>query len=630
MENGTPPKEEGGSSVALVRGVSLRSERAELTIPTSSIRSEWGEMSTSDFRSMVSSPSPPSSPFNTGGRNRVQEIVADASSAEYKGPPQKTIHLARNETAFNPETPQIKRDIIRMITQYLANEGYHASMMTIQDEAGVKFNEQLSRRTQIKRIKKLIMEGDYAEVEKLCTKHVFKNYKAFLYSVYRQQYLELVDRQEYQKAFACLTKRLKPLESMQTNPDEFRDLCYLITCKSIGEVPAFKGWAGIVHSREQLVEKFESMIDLEDTTELSGHVRVPPNRLLELLQKACAYQIEISRYQSKVYPHIHTLLEDYQCFLLPNAQRTLMKGHRYNVKCVEFVGEEGLSIVSGSSDNTLRLWSTETGECQRILTGHESRVWDVSSTKTGDFIASASGDASVKIWDVRPNSKQECIHTLSGHEGDVYSVRFHPGQAHVVTGGYDKSVRLFDTRTGTLLKTFSGHTASVTKTIFNQHGNLIISGSKDATIRFWDIVSGLCIKTYSAHLGEVTSVDLSPNGNLLLSAAKDNSNRLWDLRQARQIQRFKGHQNTSLNLIRAVFGPTPLVIGGSEDSCVYLWDSETSQILQRLHGHSGPVYSTAWSAEQSLLASCGEDHSVRTWWFDRSKPIFDEDKDPPG
>jgi len=41
--------------------------------------------------------------------------------------------------------------------------------------------------------------------------------------------------------------------------------------------------------------------------------------------------------------------------------------------------------------------------------------------------------------------------------------------------------------------------------------------------------------------------------------------RLWDIRMNRQVKRFRGHQNTSRNFVRAAFGAQEaLVIGGSE------------------------------------------------------------------
>ena len=86
--------------------------------------------------------------------------------------------------------------------------------------------------------------------------------------------------------------------------------------------------------------------------------------------------------------------------------------------------------------------------------------------------------------------------------------------------------------------------------------------------------------------------------------------------------RFKGHQNTYKNLIRASFGPKQAVIvGGSEDGYVYIWDIETGYVLQKLGGHQGTVYQAVWNPKQGLIASCSDDKSIGTWWYDPSKPL---------
>ncbi|KAI8840284.1 WD40-repeat-containing domain protein [Chytridium lagenaria] len=509
-----------------------------------------------------------------------------------------------------------------MIGQYLGDEGYLASKMTLLDEAVLKTHERDDRQSDIRRIKKAIVEGDWPEVDKLCSKPIMKNQKAFLYAMYKQQFLEYVEHHEVQKAFTHLNKRIKPLEHLQTTPNEFRDMCYLLTAKSINDVVSFRNWEGIAPSREKLAEQFQNMIDVE-MTERDGTYAVPPHRLLTLLRQAVAYQIEFSRYHPRIAPRIKTLLQDYTSLIIPNAVRHTFWGHKGNIKCVEFIGQEGRSIISGSSDNTCRIWDTETAECLGVLEGHTSRIWDVASSRSGNVAASASGDGTVKVWDLHA-PKIPCATTLSGGSGDVYSVMFHPGGDHLATGGYDKLVRLYDVERGIVIKTFSGHQGAVTRTVFSPLGNLIVSGSKDNTIKFWDIVSGLCIKTISSHLGEVTSVEMSSNGTQLLSSSKDNSNRLWDVRGARPLRRFKGHQNTSRNFIRAGFASDALVVGGSENGVVYVWDADRGTLLTRLKGHGGIAYATGWSSAQSLLCSCSDDRTLKTWWFDDKAPLFDD------
>ncbi|ORX53227.1 WD40 repeat-like protein [Hesseltinella vesiculosa] len=518
------------------------------------------------------------------------------------------------EDIFNADDQQIKDDILAIVMQYLADEGYHAAHSILYDEANVKWKEKEERLAEAKRLKKAILDGDWQEAEKLCTKGLLKNHKSFLYSVYKQQYLEYIDRREIQKAFAFLNKRLKPLEQLQTKPQEFKDLCYMLTTKSITEVASFRNWEGAMAAREYLVEQLQSMIDFE-SADRNGNRYIPPHRLLTLLRQSVAYQIEFSRYHPKIAPTINSLLEDYTSFVIPNACNKTLIGHQGNVKCVQYLGIEGSTLVSGSSDNTLRLWDVESGKSLDVLRGHQSRIWDVSCTQQGDYLASASGDALIKIWHVR-DGKASCVNTLYGHTGDVYSVHYHPNEGHLVSGGYDKTVKMFDVNSGSIVKTFAGHQLAVTKTIVNPLGNLIISGSKDNTVKFWDIVSGLCIKTLSSHLGEVTSVEMNSSGTLLLTCSKDNSNRLWDVRSGKPIRRLKGHQNTSKNFVRASFADSNLIVGGSEDGIVYLWDLGTGEILQKLRGHKGVVYETAWNAKQGLLASCSDDQTVNIWSYE--------------
>lgn len=73
--------------------------------------------------------------------------------------------------------------------------------------------------------------------------------------------------------------------------------------------------------------------------------------------------------------------------------------------------------------------------------------------------------------------------------------------------------------------------------------------------------------------------------------------------------------------MRCSFGPGSLVLSGSEDGRVCVWDTDQGILLQRLRGHRSCVYRAEWSDKQSLVASCGHEGTVRTWWFDPSAPL---------
>lgn len=482
----------------------------------------------------------------------------------------------------------------------------------------------------------------------------------------------MIAREESSRAFQFLHKRLKPMEA--EGKQEFPQLCYLLSCRSVTDAPLFRNWDQTA-AREELAETFNTMFSLVlDNVTFSGsnagRNNVDAERLVQLLQQAITYQIEFSEYhrRSGVTPMVQTLFQDFQSVGVPNRVHSTFVGHKYNVKCVEFIGDDGLFLASGSSDKSVLIWKTKENDTlefdsdgedeeyndsfmenqdktslpECVIVGHNSRVWDLSSDKTGEWLASGAGDGTIRLWNVQSclqeSMKQQSLYTStqesrnsqlpiysqnvkfedikSQHEGDVYSLKFHNDQTHLLSAGYDKSARYIDLTSNKLVKAFHGHSGAVTHAVFNPLGNLVISGSKDCTIRFWDLLSGVCVRTFSQPIGEITSLDVGKSGHYILSASKDGSNRIWDLRMGKCVSRLRGHQNTTRNFIRAVYGPMDaLVISGSEDGRVYIWDTQTGDLLQRLRGHKGPVFQAKWNETTSLVASCSDDGTLMTWAY---------------
>lgn len=244
------------------------------------------------------------------------------------------------------------------------------------------------------------------------------------------------------------------------------------------------------------------------------------------------------------------------------------------------------------------------------------------------------------------------------HAADVYCVAWHPGGSHVLCGGHDRRVHLVDLAasssrsnhthggghgghggnsvgssgsggstggygTGSsgsslkVVKTLVGHEAAVVQVATNPAGNLLASASRDGTVQFWDALSGLCVKRLGeqpasgARVGEATSM-------ALLTSTRHGAVRLWDLRRAdAPLVRYKGHQNSASSFLRCSFGAREsVVLSGSDDWALHVWETASGRPLSTLAGHpGGPAYRALWSAKQGLLASCGEDGTVRTWAY---------------
>lgn len=116
-------------------------------------------------------------------------------------------------------------------------------------------------------------------------------------------------------------------------------------------------------------------------------------------------------------------------------------------------------------------------------------------------------------------------------------------------------------------------------------------------------------------------VSIAPDSRLALLSRSGGEIQLWDLERRCIVQHYSGHRSDEF-VIRAAFGGPAgelgpsFVLSGSEDSMVYVWHRATGRLIETLRGHThGAVNDVAWcpSTHTSLVASCGDDGTVRIW-----------------
>ena len=84
----------------------------------------------------------------------------------------------------------------------------------------------------------------------------------------------------------------------------------------------------------------------------------------------------------------------------------VLQGHSSTVRFASF-SPDGEKVVSATLDNTVRIWSAVTGECEQSLAGHTNWVRSASFSHDGEKVVSASYDATVRIWSAVTDEREQ-------------------------------------------------------------------------------------------------------------------------------------------------------------------------------------------------------------------------------
>ncbi len=288
------------------------------------------------------------------------------------------------------------------------------------------------------------------------------------------------------------------------------------------------------------------------------------------------------------------------------AEIFVQLGHSDSVNSVAF-SPDGLTVVSGSSDNALKLWDVASGRELRTLNGHGYMIMSVAFSPDGRTIVSGSRNR-ITLWDVASGRE---LRTLNGHNWNVMSVAFSPDGRTVVSGSKDKTLKLWDVASGQVLRTLSGHSDVINSVAFSPDGRTIASGSKDKILKLWDVASGRELRKLSGHSDGINSVAFSPDGLTIVSGSWDKTLKLWDVASGSELRTLSGLKASITSVAFSPDGRT--LISGSFDKTIKLWDVASGQELLPLNGHKGIVNSVAFSPDGLTAVSGSWDKTLKLW-----------------
>ena len=333
-------------------------------------------------------------------------------------------------------------------------------------------------------------------------------------------------------------------------------------------------------------------------------------------------------------------IRDLQKGMITNEHR----GHTGRINTIT-ISPGGLTAVSGSEDETLRVWDLRIQKDLltiglRNLLQNLLDLWRPSSpylqflldhqitsyavTQDENQVISGSSEGSINIWSIE-NGK--LLKTIKGHEDPIESLIVTTDGEKIISGSGNKNLKAWDFESGNLLHTFNNATGLGHPVVITPDGSRLISNPAGSIMKVWDLESGELLLTLDGGWYGLSSIAITANGNRAIACSAsfipyealfgdENSDpkdlvQVWDLRKGELILTLAGHQSwvTKVEL-------TPdesKAITSSCDNTIRVWDLDSGNLIHILQGHERDVVDIAISNDGNHLVSGSLDETLKVW-----------------
>jgi F-box and WD-40 domain protein 1/11 len=190
-------------------------------------------------------------------------------------------------------------------------------------------------------------------------------------------------------------------------------------------------------------------------------------------------------------------------------------------------------LVTCSKDKTIKVWNRK----EMVPTDD---TYPSSTTKSNaqfpSYIINMEHELESQQLHFKPLPAYSLLMTMDGHAAAVNAIQILDGQ--IVSASGDRSVKIWNVRTGACIKSISGHTKGIACVQFD--GRRIVSGSSDESVRIFDRITGAEVACLQGHTNLVRTVqaqfgDLPGNEEELETEARAADRKFFDAQRRGEV-----------------------------------------------------------------------------------------------
>ncbi len=272
-------------------------------------------------------------------------------------------------------------------------------------------------------------------------------------------------------------------------------------------------------------------------------------------------------------------------YLVPFADQPyrVLEGHTDKVHSLELAANDE-QLLSGSWDNTARLWDLSSGKTLQVFEGHAKSVFDAIFSPDQKKVLTAASDNSIRIWDILTGN---CVQTLTGHRDWVTKLRFSPDGKKLISISFDNTARAWSYPGGQLLYELKGHKDDLYYISVLKKTGKVLLGSYDNDVSSWDLRSGKMDFFFGLHNEKITSVSLSESGRFAANTYRDGRIKVIDLFTGKLALNINGHSDWATS---AVFGnKDSLLFTAGIDHMLKIWKLPAGELLAETSVDAGVI-----------------------------------------
>ncbi|CAD6227587.1 GSCOCG00001267001-RA-CDS [Cotesia congregata] len=314
----------------------------------------------------------------------------------------------------------------------------------------------------------------------------------------------------------------------------------------------------------------------------------------------------------------------------------MLQGHERAITEVKY-NREGDLIFSASKDKKPNVWWSANGERLGTFNGHNGSIWCMDVDWNTKFFMSGSGDNTLRLWDCQTGKEISQIQTNSSVRTCAFS--FSANMAVYSTDkalGHQCEMFIIDTRNvdsmlaeGPAIIRIPINGPRISSILWGALDETIITGHEDGEINIWDVSTGKKLNSQKGHKSLINDMQFNKDGTMFITASKDHTAKLFDSESLMHLKTYQTERPVNSATISPIYDH--VILGGGQDAM----DVTTTSARQgkfdarfyhlvfeeefaRLKGHFGPINSLAFHPDGRSFCSGGEDGFIRINPFDKS------------